>query len=92
MPRYLGAILNRLQKAPQDPQKDLHQLSQIAPFLECYWTLVEREQGRRYPERDAFRWLLEEFRVSLFAQQLKTLVPVSGKRMADGWALLNSKT
>jgi ATP-dependent helicase HrpA len=92
MPRYLGAILNRLQKAPQDPQKDLHQLSQIAPFLECYWTLVEREQGRRYPERDAFRWLLEEFRVSLFAQQLKTLVPVSGKRMADGWALLNGKT
>ncbi len=37
------------------------------------------------PQDDDFRWLLEEYRVSLFAQQLKTAVPVSAKRLADAW-------
>ena len=39
------------------------------------------------PGEDEFRWMLEEFRVSLFAQALKTRVPVSARRLTDAWAL-----
>ena len=88
LPRYLRAMLNRLDKAAQDPQRDLKQFKEIEPFLERYWQTVKAAQGRRVPERDAFRWQLEEFRVSLFAQQLKTPYPVSAKRLAEAWQTL----
>ena len=85
IPRYLKAILNRLEKSAQDPQRDQKQYQEIAPFLKKYWSLIEQSKGRRIPEQQAFRWLLEEFRVSLFAQTLKTAVPVSAKRLEDAW-------
>jgi ATP-dependent helicase HrpA len=37
------------------------------------------------PETEAFRWMLEEFAVSLFAQQLKTAIPVSAQRLEKAW-------
>jgi ATP-dependent helicase HrpA len=46
---------------------------------------VKAERGQRPPGEDEFRWLLEEFRVSLFAQALKTRVPVSARRLEDAW-------
>ncbi len=52
---------------------------------EPFWQAVRREGARAVPEADPFRWLVEEFRVSLFAQQLKTAVPVSAKRLAEAW-------
>ncbi|MDD1650494.1 MAG: DUF3418 domain-containing protein, partial [Methylococcaceae bacterium] len=85
MPRYLKAMLIRLEKAPQDPLRDLKQFKAIEPFLECYWTAVKATPTRLNPECNAFRWQLEEFRVSLFAQQLKTPHPVSAKRMEEAW-------
>jgi ATP-dependent helicase HrpA len=85
MPRYLKALIHRLEKAPQDPLRDLKQFREAAPFLERYWQAVKTGHGRIVPERDAFRWMLEEFRVSLFAQQLKTPYPVSAKRMEEAW-------
>jgi ATP-dependent helicase HrpA len=85
MPRYLKALIHRLDKAPQDPLRDLKQFREVAPFLERYWQAVKTGHGRIVPERDAFRWMLEEFRVSLFAQQLKTPYPVSAKRLEEAW-------
>jgi ATP-dependent helicase HrpA len=55
----------------------------LEPFQSAFWTMMEKYQGRRVPERHPFRWKLEEFRVSLFAQQLKTAYPISAKRMEE---------
>jgi ATP-dependent helicase HrpA len=85
MPRYLKALSHRLEKAPQDPLRDLKQFRDIKPFLDRYWQAVKTSHGRLVPERDVFRWMLEEFRVSLFAQQLKTPYPVSAKRLEEAW-------
>jgi ATP-dependent helicase HrpA len=89
-PRYLTAIQHRLQKAQQDPARDARQRSEIEPYQKAFWQMIEKFQGRRIPERQAFRWKLEEFRVSLFAQQLKTAYPISAKRMEEALKTLNS--
>ncbi len=89
-PRYLKAILVRLEKAPQNIQKDRLQITE----LESHWTRLEQrleQEGgaalfTHLPLRE-YRWMLEEFRVSLFAQTLKTLMPVSGKRLDRQWEL-----
>jgi len=82
-PRYLTAIQHRLQKAGQDPGRDARQRLDLEPFQRAFWTMIEKYHGRRVPERHPFRWKLEEFRVSLFAQQLKTAYPISAKRMEE---------
>ncbi|MGZ8244751.1 ATP-dependent RNA helicase HrpA [Methylomagnum sp.] len=85
MPRYLKAVLNRLEKSAQDPLKDLKQFKEVEPFAEKYWKAVKAANGRIAPERDGFRWMMEEYRVLLFAQQLKTPYPVSAKRLEEAW-------
>ena len=85
IPRYLKAMLIRLEKAPLDPLRDLKQFKEIEPFLDRYWQAVQASHGRIVPERDPFRWMLEEFRVSLFAQALKTPYAVSAKRLEEAW-------
>jgi ATP-dependent helicase HrpA len=84
-PRYLHAIEQRLGKLRSDPRRDAQLVAEIAPLESRYRERVKRERGLLPPGGDAFRWLLEEFRVSLFAQQLKTRVPVSARRLADAW-------
>jgi ATP-dependent helicase HrpA len=54
-------------------------VSQIDPFME---KLIKHESE---PKLQEFRWLLEEFRISLFAQPMKTKVPVSVKRLEKAW-------
>ncbi|MGD8175356.1 ATP-dependent RNA helicase HrpA [Marinimicrobium sp. ARAG 43.8] len=87
-PRYLQALSVRLEKAPLDARKDRLLLDELVPFwerLEPFWS--ERE-GRALLQDEAlqnYRWSLEEFRVSLFAQTLKTRFPVSGKRLDRRW-------
>jgi ATP-dependent helicase HrpA len=85
MPRYLKAVLHRLEKSAQDPARDQKQFKELEPFWQRYWTAVKAAKGKIAPERDAFRWHLEEFRVSLFAQNLKTPYPVSAKRLEEAW-------
>ncbi|HZR67827.1 MAG TPA: ATP-dependent RNA helicase HrpA [Burkholderiales bacterium] len=84
-PRYLRAASLRLDKLRESPERDARLAAEIAP-LQQQW---QREQSRRAGQRDAaleqFRWLLEELRVQLFAQELKTPVPVSSKRLAKMW-------
>jgi ATP-dependent helicase HrpA len=84
-PRYLKAILHRLEKGPLDPPKDAKLQKEVEAFETRYWQAAKAVDVRVSPVDDAFRWLLEEYRVSLFAQQLKTPVPVSAKRLSDAW-------
>jgi ATP-dependent helicase HrpA len=85
-PRYLRALRLRLDKAGQDAARDAKLATEAQQWESRYWTVVKSEQGRLAPEEDPFRWMLEEYRVSLFAQQLGTAAPVSAKRLADAWA------
>jgi ATP-dependent helicase HrpA len=85
--RYLKAIEFRMQKMFQNPQKDQLKMQQVRKFQKWFWDqqmkLAKNEQIQ--PEYSRYRWMLEEFRVSLFAQQLKTAYPVSEKRLEKAW-------
>jgi ATP-dependent helicase HrpA len=84
--RYLQAVEQRMEKAPRDPRRDAQLAAEIAPIEARYRERVRTERGLHPPGEDEFRWLLEEFRVSLFAQQLGTRVTVSARRLNDAWA------
>jgi ATP-dependent helicase HrpA len=79
LPRYLKAIKLRLERLRQNPQKDAQKAAQIAPLWEKYYQLSIKTEPSL--ELNKFRWMLEELRVSLFAQELKTAYPVSVKRL-----------
>jgi ATP-dependent helicase HrpA len=77
MPRYLQAIGVRLDKFPSNPARD----AQWQDTLAQWWKLLQQR-------REEFRWMLEELRVSLWAQQLRTPYPVSFKRLEKAWSEL----
>ena len=83
LPRYLKALLIRVERAALNPAKDRERLRQLAPYQEALKKL--QAQPARTPEAqqqiEAFRWMVEEFKVSLFAQEVGTAVPVSPKRL-----------
>jgi ATP-dependent helicase HrpA len=83
IPRYLKAIHYRLDKFDNNPQKN----QEINRYALRYWGDVEKKAKKApvFPEQDSFRWMLEELRVSLYAQHLKTAYPVSAKRMDKAW-------
>jgi ATP-dependent helicase HrpA len=85
-PRYLQAVEQRLEKVNLNPRRDAQLAAEIAPLETRYRERVKAERGLRPPGQDEFRWLLEEFRVSLFAQQLGTRARVSARRLDDAWA------
>ncbi|MBA2963141.1 ATP-dependent RNA helicase HrpA [Ramlibacter sp. MAH-25] len=89
-PRYLKAITLRLDKLRADPARDAARLAEVRPEEQRYWRLVAERKGQVDDRMQEFRWLLEELRVSLFAQELRTPQPVSVKRMAKVWAQLTS--
>jgi ATP-dependent helicase HrpA len=82
-PRYLKALLTRAERAKLNPVKDQERASQLAPYQEALQKLQanppKAEDARKSIEE--FRWMLEEFKVSLFAQELGTAVPISAKRL-----------
>jgi ATP-dependent helicase HrpA len=86
-PRYLKALGLRLDKLRADPQRDARLAAEFAPLF-AQWQREQLKQARS-GEADArleqFGWLLEELRVQLFAQELKTPVPVSVKRLTKMW-------
>lgn len=87
-PRYLKAILVRLEKAPMDIQKDKQVTRQLHQYWEKHSARLHKDGEAVYQQQSAwqqFRWMLEEFRVSLFAQTLKTRAPVSEKRLDKLW-------
>jgi ATP-dependent helicase HrpA len=85
-PRYLQALEQRLEKAARDVRRDAQLTAEVAPLETRYRERVKAERGLRPPGDDEFRWMLEELRVSLFAQALRTKVPVSAKRLGEAWA------
>jgi ATP-dependent helicase HrpA len=88
VPRYLKGIQVRLQRLPNDPAKDVQKATQVRPFWD---TFLARQISLRATDPEGaeeFRWLLEELRISVFAPELKTAVPVSTKRVEDVWRSL----
>jgi ATP-dependent helicase HrpA len=88
VPRYLKGIALRIDKLRADPARDARALAEIAPLAQQYQRAVSTRRDVSDPRLDEFRWLLEELRVSLFAQELRTPMPVSVKRLAKVWASL----
>ena len=86
-PRYLKAVSIRLDKLRNNPARDAQLLAEWRGLAQTW----ERERNARSragvveAELEAFRWLLEELRVGLFAQELKTPMPVSVKRLQKIW-------
>jgi ATP-dependent helicase HrpA len=87
--RYLKAIVLRLDKWRADPARDAAKVSELKPQEQRYWRLVAERKGAVDDRMLEFRWLLEELRVSFFAQELRTPQPVSIKRLDKAWAQLN---
>lgn len=89
-PRYMDAIENRLEKFARELPRQRMLSEQLQQFYKGYQQLADkhRQLGLWSAEADAFRWYLEEYRVSLFAQQLKTDEPVSEKRVRQRWQTL----
>ena len=83
-PRYLRGIMERLEQLEQNPQRDKQRMNQVSPWWQAYLRALEK--GAPYDETlDDFRWLLEEYRISQFAQGLGTEGKVSEKRLAVYW-------
>jgi ATP-dependent helicase HrpA len=87
-PRYLKAIIWRLDKLRADPARDAARLAELKPQEQRYWRLVAERKGAVDERMREFRWLLEELRVSFFAQELRTPQPVSAKRLDKLWVQL----
>ena len=89
--RYLEALERRLLKYPENPARDAKHAQAMAALWERYRERAQsnRASQRAEPELEAFRWMLEELKVSLFAQELKTPVPVSFKRLEKAWQELS---
>jgi ATP-dependent helicase HrpA len=85
LPRYLKAIVLRIDKLRADPARDAAKLGELAPLLASWRRALAQRKGAADPRLDEFRWLLEELRVSLFAQELRTPMPVSVKRLHKAW-------
>jgi ATP-dependent helicase HrpA len=84
-PRYLKAIATRLDKLKADPARDAQRQAELALLATPFQRELAARKGVADPRLAEFRWLLEELRVSLFAQELRTPMPVSVKRLQKVW-------
>lgn len=88
-PRYLKGMAMRVDKLKGDPGRDSQRIQEMSPLVQ-QWQRAEkqiRSQGRGAADArlDEFRWMLEELRVALFAQELRTPQPISVKRLQKVW-------
>ncbi|WP_046337345.1 ATP-dependent RNA helicase HrpA [Burkholderia cenocepacia] len=84
-PRYLKGIALRIDKLKADPARDAKQSAELLPLAQQYQRAVSQRGGVADARLAEFRWLLEELRISLFAQELRTPMPVSVKRLHKVW-------
>ncbi|MDO9315479.1 MAG: DUF3418 domain-containing protein, partial [Burkholderiaceae bacterium] len=89
LPRYLKGIVMRLDKWRADPARDASRLTEMRPLEQRYLRTVIERKGVRDARIEEFRWLLEELRISLFAQELRTPQPVSVKRLEKAWSQMS---
>ncbi|WP_428851200.1 ATP-dependent RNA helicase HrpA [Imbroritus primus] len=91
VPRYLKGMAMRIDKLKADAARDTQRYQEFLPLLQ-QWQRADRQQraggGGTDPRLDEFRWLLEELRIALFAQELRTPAPVSVKRLQKVWEAL----
>jgi ATP-dependent helicase HrpA len=92
LPRYLQAISVRIDKLRADPARDTRLTAEFTPLAQAWQRrMIELARaGSIDPRLEEFRWLLEELRVSLFAQELRTPMPVSVKRLTKVWETYRS--
>ncbi len=90
VPRYLRAINLRIEKLRTNPARDALCMAQMQPLTQAWQKLFQAQQRNNNPHVDEFGWLLQELRVSLFAQELKTPVIVSVKRLEKMLAGISS--
>ncbi|MGJ8693494.1 MAG: ATP-dependent RNA helicase HrpA [Thalassotalea sp.] len=83
--RYLNGINRRLEKLPIDPNQDRLKMIEVEKVQSLFLQLIKKQpKGLPLPPEIAeTRWMIEEFRISLFAQNLKTPYPISGKRILN---------
>ncbi|SAL11503.1 ATP-dependent helicase HrpA [Caballeronia sordidicola] len=84
-PRYLNAMALRIDKLKADAARDARLSAEIAPLLQNYQRAIAQRGGVADARLSEYRWLLEELRVSLFAQELRTPMPISVKRLYKVW-------
>ena len=85
-PRYLNAVLVRLEKRRDEPDKDAQKMRDVTRFVTMYERELAARKGVTDSRLEEFRWMIEELRVSLFAQKLRTPMPVSVKRLDKVWS------
>lgn len=87
IPRYLKALATRMERAKLNPAKDKERAALIAPYLAKLKLLRETPPKSPAAKKLAenFRWQVEEYKVSVFAQEIGTAQPVSPKRLGDLW-------
>ena len=87
LPRYLSAMRLRLEKYGSNAERDERHMAAVERLWKMHQERQEkhRKAGVHDPQLAEFRWLIEELRVSLFAQELKTPMPVSVKRLEKLW-------
>lgn len=85
LPRYLKGVQLRLDKWRADPARDAQRLAEMRPLEQRFLRSLADRKGQADARLDEFRWLLEELRISLFAQELRTPQPVSVKRLEKAW-------
>jgi len=88
LPRYLKAMQRRLDKYRENAERDMKHTASIREWWQGYQARLakHRKAGISDAQLAEFRWMLEELRVSLFAQELKTPYPISYKRLDKAWA------
>jgi ATP-dependent helicase HrpA len=83
LPRYLKGLRIRAERAALNPVKNQERIRQLAPYQDSLRKI--QAQTTKSPEAlrqiETFRWMIEEFKISLFAQEIGTAMPVSPKRL-----------
>jgi ATP-dependent helicase HrpA len=87
LPRYLKGCALRLEKYRANVERDQKHAATLVALWEQFEARSKADAvaGRREPRLEEFRWMIEELRISLFAQELRTPVPVSAKRLHKFW-------
>ena len=87
LPRYLKGMEIRAVRGANDPAKDKKKQAEAEACVQSYREMIKDLSPYASPEKreavEAYRWMVEEFKISLFAQELKTRFPISQKRLEE---------
>ena len=92
--RYIGAIEIRLEKLKRNTARDQEYSRQLRNYVDAYDSVMKKKDIVSIKLQTSLRnfyWQIEEYRVSLFAQQLKTRNPVSSKRLDRAWKIISEE-